>query len=64
MAEDKIRIYYIGEASRPENSLDYIKMYLHAPEDISSRLVLDAENPEYIVVLPFIYCSPTLFKAS
>ena len=54
MAENKIRFYYIGESVATDAGL---KAYLKAPEDINSRLVLDAENPEYVFVMPFMYFS-------
>ena len=52
MNEDKIRAWYIGDIFAPENNL---AAYLHVPEDIASRLVLDPDDPEYVFVSPFIY---------
>ena len=56
-----LRIFYLGWSTAHQNSMDFINSFLHAPEDIRSRLVLDPENPEYVFVFPFIYTDTNLF---
>lgn len=58
----ELRIFYIDGSVVSQNSIDYINAYLNAPDDIKSRLVIDAKNPEYIFVFPIVYGAVHLFN--